>query len=253
MTDITVSIDGTNLIINRTQYSLNNVFQIGTQQGITFNHNFWRKVYCGDVNKDGCSMDILKKTVSHWDNNDKISADVVKKMSSDMTNSLIDNNLIFKAEILRFKKYKTDFPEHLKTQFDSAFQENEYVYVIKDCGLNPAIFMVANKCKKTCNVASDVIDPHSAKIDDCNTLFPSKDHTLTLEPSVFEYLQYPRLCSLIATTKGGGYYDISFNITDINGIETQFAPKDFAGNATKKSELKKKKTQSLLRTMQNYV
>ena len=244
MPDITVSIDGTNLKINGTQYPLNNdpinsVFQMGTQQGITFNQNFWRKVYCGDVNKDGCSMDILKRTVSHWDYEDKISAADVKKMSSDMTNSLIDNNLIFKAEILRLKKYKTDFPEHLKTQFDSAFQENKYVYVIKDCGLNPAIFMVADKCKKTCNVASDVIDPHSAKIDDCNTLFPSKDHTLTLEPSVFEYLQYPRTCILEATTEGGGKYDLKFNITDNIGTTTPFTPDDFAGNATKKTSLKK--------------
>ena len=239
MTDITVSINGANLRINTSQYPLNDVFKTGTQQGITFDTHFWRKVFCGDANKDGCSMDILRKFVTQWDQNDVISASDVKKISSDMTNFLIDNNLIFKAEILRLKKYKTDFPAHLKTQFDSAFQENQRVYVNKDCGLNPAIFMVAGKCNKSCNVASDVIDPHSAKTDDCNTLFPSRGHTITLDPIIFEYLQYPRPCRLQARTLGSGNYDLDFRITDITGTETPFTVDYFEGNATKKTSLKK--------------
>ena len=97
MGDVTVSIIGQNVVINNTPYPLNTVFKMGQQQGITFDEHFWRKVYCGDVNKDGCPMDILKRTVSDWDISDKISAAEVKKMSSDMTNSLIDNQLIFKA------------------------------------------------------------------------------------------------------------------------------------------------------------
>lgn len=246
MGDVTVSINEQKLSINNKQYSINNVFKMGTQQGITFDEHFWRKVYCGDVNKDGCPMDILKRTVSDWDLADKITAADVKKISSDMTNSLIANNLIFKAEILRLKKYKTEFPEHLKTQFDSAFQENPRVYVNKDCGLNPAIFMVAGKCFKSCNVASDVIDPHSAKTDDCNTLFPSRNNTLILEPTVFEYLQYPRPCNLIAKTIGGGIYDMRFSIKDKNNVETPITPDYFAGNATKKASLKKTEDQSII-------
>lgn len=239
MGDVTVSIDRQNVVINNTRYRLSEVFKTDTQQGITFDEHFWKKVFCGDANKDGCSMDILKKFVTAWDDEDKISAADVKKISSDMTNSLIDNNLIFKAEILRLKKYKTEFPEQLKTQFDSAFQENQKVYVNKDCGLNPAIFMVAGKCNKTCNVASDVIDPHSAKTDDCNTLFPSRGHILTLDPSVFEYLQYPRPCRLSARTVGSGNYNLDFRITGINHPETQITVDYFAGNATKKTSLKK--------------
>ena len=138
------------------------------------------------------------------------------------------------------------FPEELKTQFDSAFQECEKVFVNKDCGLNPAIFMIKGKCLKSCNVASDVIDPHSAKTDDCNTTFPNTGHTLILEPSVFEYLQYPRPCILIATTRGGGKYDLDFRIKDINGNETQITPDYFAGNATKKASLKKTEDQSII-------
>ncbi len=230
-----------NVVINNTRYILSQVFKTGPnpQQGIIFDEHFWRKVFCGDANKDGCSMDILKKFVTAWGDEDKISAADVKKISSDMTNSLIDNNLIFKAEILRLKKYKTEFPEELKTQFDSAFQENQKVYVNKDCGLNPAIFMVAGKCNKTCNVASDVIDPHSAKTDDCNTLFPSRGHILTLDPSVFEYLQYPRPCRLSARTQGSGSYNLDFRITGIKYPETQITVDYFAGNATKKTSLKK--------------
>jgi hypothetical protein len=241
MGDVTVSIDRQNVVINNTRYRLSEVFKTGPdqQQGIIFDEHFWRKVFCGDANKDGCSMDILKKFVTAWGDEDKISATDVKKISSDMTNSLIDNNLIFKAEILRLKKYKTEFPEELKTQFDSAFQENQKVYVNKDCGLNPEIFMVAEKCKKTCNVASDVIDPHSAKTDDCNTLFPSRGHILTLDPSVFEYLQYPRPCRLSARTQGSGSYNLDFRITDINRTETPFTVDYFEGNATKKTSLKK--------------
>ena len=246
MGDVTVSIVGQNVVINNMPYPLNTVFKMGQQQGITFDEHFWRKVYCGDVNKDGCPMDILKKTVRDWDISDKISAAEVKKMSSDMTNSLIDNQLIFKAEILRLKKYKTEFPEELKTQFDSAFQENPRVYVNKDCGLNPAIFMIKGKCFKSCNVASDEIDPHSAKTEDCNTTFPNTGHTLILEPSVFEYLQYPRPCILIATTRGGGKYALDFRIKDINGNETQITPDYFAGNATKKASLKKTEDQSII-------
>jgi hypothetical protein len=238
MGDVTVSIDSQNVVINNTQYRLSEVFKMGTQQGITFDEHFWRKVFCGDANKDGCPMDILKKFVTGWDD-DIISATDVKKISSNMTNSLIDNNLIFKAEILRLKKYKKEFPEELKTQFDSAFQENPRVYVNKDCGLNPAIFMVAGKCYKSCNVASDVIDPHSAKTDDCNTLFPSRGHNLTLDPSVFQYLQYPRPCRLRARTLGSGNYDLDFRITDINRTETPFTVDYFEGNATKKTSLKK--------------
>lgn len=239
MTDITVSINGANLRINNSQYPLNDVFKMGRQQGITFDQHFWRKVYCGDANKDGCPMDVLRKTLFVWDHDDQISAADVKKISSDMTNSLIDNNLIFKAEILRLKKYKKEFPEELKTQFDSAFQENPRVYVNKDCGLNPAIFMIAGKCNKSCNVASDVIDPHSMKTDDCNTLFPSRGHTITLDPTIFEYLQYPRPCRLQARTLGSGNYDLDFRITDMTGTETPITPDYFAGNATKKTSLKK--------------
>ena len=246
MGDVTVSIVGQNLVINNMPYPLNTVFKMGQQQGITFDEHFWRKVYCGDVNKDGCPMDILKKTVRDWDISDKISAAEVKKMSSDMTNSLIDNQLIFKAEILRLKKYKTEFPEELKTQFDSAFQENPRVYVNKDCGLNPAIFMIKGKCFKSCNVASDEIDPHSAKTEDCNTTFPNTGHTLILEPSVFEYLQYPRPCILIATTRGGGKYALDFRIKDINGNETEITSDYFAGNATKKASLQKTEVQSII-------
>jgi len=49
------------LLINDTPYPLDTVFKKGEHQGITFDEHFWRKVYCGDVNKDGCPMDILKK------------------------------------------------------------------------------------------------------------------------------------------------------------------------------------------------
>jgi hypothetical protein len=239
MGDVTVSIVGKNISINGNQFELKTVFKMGQQQGITFDEHFWKKVYCGDVNKDGCSMDILKRTVNSWDLEDKISAAEVKKMSSDMTDSLIDNQEIFVGEILRLKKYKTEFPEHLKTQFDSAFQECVRVYVNKDCGLDPAIFMVAGKCFKSCNPASDVIDPHSAKTDDCHTRFPENNHTLVLDHTVFNYLQYPRTCRLAATTlTGGGKYYLDFRITDINGTETQITSEYFAGNATKKTELK---------------
>jgi hypothetical protein len=239
MGDVTVSIIGQNILINGNPFELKTVFKMGQQQGITFDEHFWKKVYCGDVNKDGCPMDILKRTVISWDLADKISAAEVKKMSSDMTDSLIDNQLIYKGEILRLKKYKTEFPENLKTQFDSAFQECVRVYVNKDCGLDPAVFMVAGKCFKSCNVASDVIDPHSAKTDDCHTKFPENNHTLVLDHTVFDYLQYPRTCRLAATTRnGGGIYNLDFRITDINGTETQITHEYFLGNNTKKTELK---------------
>ena len=235
-----------NGILNINGIAFPNSFKNGYdgESQITFDSNFWKQCFIGDSNKDGCPLKILDEFLSldyrgGVGLTNRKSAEDIKKVSSDMTDSLIDNQTVFRGEIIRAKKYKTTFPEHLKTQFDSAFPECDRVYVNKDCGLDPAVFMVAGKCFKSCNVASDVIDPHSSKTGDCFIRFPNINDTLELDDLVFKYLGYPRTCRLAATTRnGGGNYALAFSIKDdTNDTFSLITPEYFLGNKTKKTML----------------
>jgi hypothetical protein len=200
--------------------------------GITFNENFWRDCFTGDSEKDGCSAAIQNGFIPQgWP---KRNGEYIKGVSSQMTRTLEENSLIFKAEILRLKNYKGNIPEAVKTQFSTAFPEDRPIYTNKDCGLDPEYFLPNGRCIKSCNIASDVIDPHSSSTADCARMLPGIGDTLVLDQSVFAYLQYPCACILSARTTGRGTYNNeSFMVDGVDLMTAANINKYFVGNAAK--------------------
>lgn len=200
--------------------------------GITFDANFWRDCFTGDSEKDGCPAAIQNGFIPQdWP---KRNGEYIKGVSSKMTSTLEENSLIFKAEILRLKNYKGNIPEAVKTQFSTVFPEDRPIFVNKDCGLDPEYFLPNGRCFKSCNIASDVIDPHSSSTADCARMLPVNGDTLVLDESVFAYLQYPCVCSLSARTTGRGTYtDESFIVDGVDLMTAANINKYFVGNAAK--------------------
>ena len=208
---------------------------------ITFDDNFWKQCFTGDSVKDGTSKGIQQgflKEENGWTDDVMFSGDQIKKLSSQMVDSLYAVNMIFMAELLRFKGYKdySNVPEELKTQFASAFPER-IVYVNKDSGLDTDIILGVEKSKKSCNVATDIIDPHSSSVKDCDIRFPAINETIVLDKSVFEYLQYPSETSLTSKTLAEkGKYESNFVVdgADLMLNEGFY----FAGNKKKNAAMK---------------
>ena len=218
-------------------------FKIGPDRvsKITFDDNFWKQCFTGDSVKDGTSKGIQQgflKEENGWTDDVMFSGDQIKKLSSQMVDSLYAVNMIFMAELLRFKGYKdsSNVPEELKTQFASAFPER-IVYVNKDSGLDTDIILGVEKSKKSCNVATDIIDPHSSNVKDCDIRFPAINDTIVLDKSVFEYLQYPSETSLTSKTLAEkGKYESNFVVdgADLMLNEGFY----FAGNKKKNAVMK---------------
>ena len=218
-------------------------FKIGPDRvsKITFDDNFWKQCFTGDSVKDGTSKSIQQgflKEENGWTDDVMFSGDQIKKLSSQMVDSLYAVNMIFMAELLRFKGYKdsSNVPEELKTQFASAFPER-IVYVNKDSGLDTDIILGVEKSKKSCNVATDIIDPHSSSVKDCDIRFPAINDTIVLDKSVFEYLQYPSETSLTSKTLAEkGKYESNFVVdgADLMLNEGFY----FAGNKKKNAAMK---------------
>lgn len=218
-------------------------FKIGPDRvsKITFDDNFWKQCFTGDSVKDGTSKGIQQgflKEENGWTDDVMFSGDQIKKLSSQMVDSLYAVNMIFMAELLRFKGYKdsSNVPEELKTQFASAFPER-IVYVNKDSGLDTDIILGTEKSKKSCNVATDIIDPHSSSVKDCDIRFPAINDTIVLDKSVFEYLQYPSETSLTSKTLAEkGKYESNFVVdgADLMLNEGFY----FAGNKKKNAAMK---------------
>lgn len=200
--------------------------------GITFDANFWRDCFTGDSEKDGCSTAIQNGFIPQdWP---KRNGQYIKDKSSQMTSRLEENALIFKAEILRLKNYKGNISEAVKTQFSTVFPEGRPIFVNKDCGLDPEYFLPNGLCVKSCNIASDVIDPHSSSTADCARMLPGNGDTLILDESVFAYLQYPCECRLSARTSGRGTYNNeSFVVDGVDLMTAANINKYFVGNAAK--------------------
>ncbi len=230
--------------------------------GITFDENFWRDCFTGDSEKDGCSAAIQNGFIPQdWP---KRNGEYIKTLSSQMTRRLEENSLIFKAEILRLKNYKGNISEAVKTQFSTAFPEGRQIYTNKDCGLDPEYFLPKQPnsqnslCVKSCNIASDVIDPHSSSIADCTRMLPGNGDTLVLDESVFAYLQYPCVCSLSARTTGRGTYNNeSFMVDGVDLMTAANINKYFVGNAAKNALFSKAgtpavKTQNMLLCVAKY-
>ena len=232
MTTYTVSINNGILNINGISYP--DSFKNGNDNStdIRFDENFWRDCFTGDSDKDGCSAGIQNGFIPQgWT---KRNGEYIKAKSVQMTSRLEENELIFKAEVLRLKNYKGNISEAVKTQFSTAFPEGRDIFVNKDCGLDPAYFLPNGLCKKSCNIASDVIDPHSSRTADCAKMLPIIGYTLVLDASVFQYLQYPCTCSLTARTTGAGTYDnISFVVDGVDLMTAENINKYFVGNTAK--------------------
>ena len=212
--------------------------------GITFDENFWRDCFTGDSEKDGCSAAIQNGFIPQgWP---KRNGEYIKGVSSQMTSTLEENSLIFKAEILRLKNYKGNIPEAVKTQFSTAFPEDRQIFVNKDCGLDPEYFLPNGRCIKSCNIASDVIDPHSSSTADCARMLPGNEDTLVLDESVFAYLQYPCVCSLSARTTGRGTYNpMSFMVDGVDLMTAENINKYFVGNTAKNALFSKAGTEAV--------
>ena len=243
-TTYTVSINAAGqLNINGTPFQ---AFKSGLDgsTGITFDETFWRDCFTGDSDKDGCSAAIQNGFIPQdWP---KRNGDYIKKVSSQMTSRLEENSLIFKAEILRLKNYKGNISEAVKTQFSTAFPEGRPIYTNKDCGLDPEYFLPNGLCIKSCNIASDVIDPHSSSTADCARMLPGNGDTLILDESVFAYLQYPCVCSLSARTSGRGTYNNeSFMVDGVDLMTAANINKYFVGNAAKNALFSKAGTQAV--------
>ena len=212
----------------------------GTSQ-ITFDIDFWKKCFIGDSVKDGCPLAILDGFLTPdyigADKKNRISGEAIKKLSSDMTKNLEASKSNFKAEILRLKNYKTTNNPELRTRFSTAFPEGREILTNKDCGLDPAVFLPADRCKKSCNIASNIIDPHTSRDADCDYMFPQALDTLVLTDSVFRYLQYPyrdvnsTYILTARTTQGKTFYPMSFMVDGVDLL--QDIPKYFAGNRQK--------------------
>ena len=243
-TTYTVSINAAGrLIINGTPFQ---AFKSGLDgsTGITFDETFWRDCFTGDSDKDGCSAVIQNGFIPQdWP---KRNGDYIKKVSSQMTSRLEENSLIFKAEILRLKNYKGNISEAVKTQFSTVFPEGRPIYTNKDCGLDPEYFLPNGLCVKSCNIASDVIDPHSSSTADCARMLPGNGDTLILDESVFAYLQYPCECRLSARTSGRGTYNNeSFVVDGVDLMTAANINKYFVGNAAKNALFSKAGTQAV--------
>jgi hypothetical protein len=218
-------------------------FKLGPDKvsGLTFDENFWKQCFTGDSVKDGTSKSIQQgflKEENGWTDDVMFSGDQIKKLSSQMVDRLYGVNMIFMAELLRFKGYKdtNNVPEALKTQFASAFPER-FVYVNKDSGLDTDIILGVEKSKKCCNVATDIIDPHSSSVKDCDIRFPAINDSIVLDKSVFEYLQYPSETSLTSKTLAEkGKYESNFVVdgADLMPNEGFY----FAGNKKKNAAMK---------------
>ena len=242
-TTYTVSI--INGILNINGINFPNSFkngQDGTSQ-ITFDIDFWKKCFIGDSVKDGCSLAILDGFLTPdyigADKKNRISGEAIKKLSSDMTKNLEASRSNFKVEILRLKNYKTTNNPELRTRFSTAFPEGREILTNKDCGLDPAVFLPAGRCKKSCNIASNVIDPHTSRDADCEYMFPKALDTLVLTDSVFRYLQYPyrdvnSTYSLRATTtRDKTFNPMSFMVDGEDLLLPINMGKYFAGNRQK--------------------
>jgi hypothetical protein len=218
-------------------------FKLGPDKvsGLTFDEKFWKQCFTGDSVKDGTSKSIQQgflKEENGWTDDVMFSGDQIKKLSSQMVDRLYGVNMIFMAELLRFKGYKdsSNVPEELKTQFASAFPER-LVYVNKDSGLDTDIILGVEKSKKCCNVATDIIDPHSSSVKDCDIRFPAINDSIVLDKSVFEYLQYPSETSLTSKTLAEkGKYESNFVVdgADLMSNEGFY----FAGNKKKNAAMK---------------
>jgi hypothetical protein len=248
-TTYTVSIDADGRLNIRTAARLLHnapAFKTGLDgsTGITFDENFWRDCFTGDSEKDGCSAAIQNGFIPQgWP---KRNGEYIKGVSSQMTSTLEENSLIFKAEILRLKNYKGNIPEAVKTQFSTAFPEDRQIFVNKDCGLDPEYFLPNGRCIKSCNIASDVIDPHSSSTADCARMLPGNEDTLVLDESVFAYLQYPCVCSLSAKTTGRGTYNpMSFMVDGVDLMTAENINKYFVGNAAKNALFSKAGTEAV--------
>jgi hypothetical protein len=242
-----ISIAGKELHIDGIKMTNNiggvSAFKLGPDKvsGLTFDEQFWKQCFTGDSVKDGTSKSIQQgflKEENGWTDDVMFSGDQIKKLSSQMVDRLYGVNMIFMAELLRFKGYKdsSNVPEELKTQFASAFPER-FVYVNKDSGLDTDIILGVEKSKKCCNVATDIIDPHSSSVKDCVIRFPAINDSIVLDKSVFEYLQYPSETSLTSKTLAEkGKYESNFVVdgADLMPNEGFY----FAGNKKKNATMK---------------
>ncbi len=242
-----ISIAGKELHIDGIKMTNNiggvSAFKLGPDKvsGLTFDEQFWKQCFTGDSVKDGTSKSTQQgflKEENGWTDDVMFSGDQIKKLSSQMVDRLYGVNMIFMAELLRFKGYKdsSNVPEELKTQFASAFPER-FVYVNKDSGLDTDIILGVEKSKKCCNVATDIIDPHSSSVKDCVIRFPAINDSIVLDKSVFEYLQYPSETSLTSKTLAEkGKYESNFVVdgADLMPNEGFY----FAGNKKKNATMK---------------
>lgn len=218
--------------------------------GITFDAQFWKNCFVGDSIKDGATKSIIQGFNIKADGNPafneealNFTAEGIKDLSKEMITGLETNGLLIKAEITRLTHYKEGLGSdpRLQTQINTAFPEGYPIYVDKDCGLDPAYFLPNGNCIKSCNIASDIIDPHSSKTDDCAERFPKAGEILELDSSVFEFLQYPCECSLKATTstRKGNYDNMEFLVAGDNLLSSTNYKKFFSGNATKNAAFSK--------------
>lgn len=213
--------------------------------GIRFDAQFWKNCFVGDSIKDGATRPILEGFLPASFNVEarSFTAEGIKDIAKEMITRLEMNGLLIKAEITRLTHYKEGLGSdpRLQTQISTAFPEGYPIYVDKDCGLDPAYFLPTDICRKSCNIASDVIDPHSSKTDDCAERFPKAGETIEIDKSVFEFLQYPCECSLKATTSArkGEYDNMEFLVAGKNLLSSENKDIFFAGNATKNAGFKK--------------
>jgi len=252
-----ISMNGEELLVNG--QSTGRPFKSRTvRDGTTdtlFDDQFWKKCFTGDSNKDGCPPKILRGFLPPSFNEEArtFTGEQIKDESKRVLDNLEINGLLIKANVERLKNYKATLATDpkLQSQMRTAFPEGYPIRVDKDCGLDPDYFLPGGTCIKSCNIASDVIDPHSSKTDDCSILFPAAGDTLILDESVFDYLQYPAPCRLQAKTiRRGIYEDMKFLVkgvvieNPVNLLTPEGIIKYFSGNETKNAGFKDENIQT---------
>jgi len=223
-----VGINNNNLVIvkNNNKRHVSPITQ--NYGGLQFDDNFREQMFSSDANKDGCKINILQ---SIFEENTK-PGDFVKETTKSLINSLITDQRIIKADILRFKKYKENMDPKIISTVDTAFAGSTQNCVSHDSGMNPKNLL--KEYKKCCNSATDQIDPHSTKTGDCAIRFPEQGSSIRIDPTVFDYFAYPLPTEFRSTTIGGGY-NTNFSVDTGNGVVNDLMTdmKYFSGNVEK--------------------
>jgi hypothetical protein len=216
------------------------VEQLGRINQQQYNHadvlTFFKDIFGADARKDNCTSQILAGIGNDYTN---MTPDDVKTLAKQIITTNLESGFIQRIDILRFKKYKQGNTDVLN-KLGVLFSQFNAIHNSEDSGLKLTPFFLPQSYTKICNVATEIIDPHSASAQGCH-YFPTNNNSLQINKDVFTAFGYPRetYLSSITHTHANADFDLNFTVLDINtNAQVSLYTADynyFAGNALKKS------------------